>query len=69
MHDDNPSATMDAGERRRAVAAILAAGVIRYRRTVKLGTCSAGRKSANLGRNPLEPARESRLSVPAGSGG
>lgn len=69
MHEDNQTDEMAPAERRRAVAAILAAGVIRYRRTAKLGTSSAGRKSANSGRNPLELARKSRLSVTTGSGG
>lgn len=69
MREDNHTPEMAPAERRRAVAAILAAGVIRHRRTTKLGISSAGRKSADSHRNRLELARESRLSVPAGSGG
>jgi len=52
--------------RRQAVAAILAKGVLRYRRTA---ACSTGQESTPSARNCLGPAGNPRPCVPAGSGG
>ena len=53
-------------ERRKAVAAILAKGLLRCRR---MAACSAPQESAPSPQNCLGPAAVSRPCVPAGSGG
>lgn len=69
MREDNRSPETQAARRRRDVAAILAAGVLRYRRMARKAACSTSQESANSGQNPLGPARKTRPCVPAGSGG
>jgi len=55
--------------RRRAVATILARGVLRRRHAAKATACSPARESADSLRNCLGTADTSRPCVPAGSGG
>ena len=67
MREDKPE--IPPARRRQEVAAILAAGVLRSCRMARKTACSAPQGSSDPGENPLGPADETRLSVPAGSGG
>ena len=69
MREDNASREIPPARRRQEVAAILAAGVLRYRRMARKSVCSAAQESADLQQNCLGPATVSRPCVPAGSGG
>jgi hypothetical protein len=69
MREDNAAREIPPVRRREAVAAILAAGVLRYRRMARKTASSPAQESADSGQNPLGPATVSRPCVPAGSGG
>ena len=69
MREDNRSREVPPGRRRQEVAAILAAGVLRYRRMARKTACSVPQESAEFPQNPLGPATVSRPCVPTGSGG
>ena len=69
MREDNRSLEAPPARRRHEVAAILAAGVLRYCRMARKTACSAPQESLDSGQNPLGPARKTRPCVPAGSGG
>lgn len=69
MREDNASREIPPARRRQEVAVILAAGVLRYCRMARKIACSAPQESANSGQILLGRAHETRLSVPAGSGG
>ena len=69
MREDNAAREIPPAQRRQEVAAILATGALRYRRMAWKTACSAARGLVDSGDNPLGPADETRLSVPAGSGG
>ena len=76
MREDNRSPETPPAKRRHKVAAILAAGVLRYCRMARktntasgIAACSTPQESADSGQNLLGPARKTRPCVPAGSGG
>ena len=69
MREDNASREISPAQRRQEVAAILAAGVLRYCRMARKTACSTPQESADLQQNSLGPATVSRPCVPAGSGG
>ena len=62
MREDNVSSPT---QRRQEVAAILAVGVLRYRRMARRAACSAAQESAPSGQNCLGPVGVSRPCVPA----
>ena len=68
-NDPTDPAYMTPEERAIELAAILAAGVLRYCRMARKTACPAPQESAISGQNPLGPATVSRPCVPAGSGG
>jgi hypothetical protein len=55
--------------RRRGIAMILAAGLLRHCRVVRKSLTSCDKESSDSAQNCLEPVRNTRLTVPAGSGG
>lgn len=69
MSKSRPVSYMSPQQRRQAVAAILARGVLRYRNVVRGTACPAAQESAGSSRNCLGTGDTSRPSVPAGSGG
>jgi len=69
MREDNRSREISPSRRRQEVAAILAAGVLRYRRMARKTACPAAQESADSPQNCLGPVTVSRPCVPAGSGG
>ena len=69
MRKNDGSEEATAIRRRQEVAAILAAGVLRYRRMARKTASSPAQESADSQQNPLGPAPETRPCVPAGSGG
>jgi hypothetical protein len=69
MREDNRSREFPAARRRQEVAAILAAGVLRYNRMTRKTACSAAQESADSRQNCLGHTTVSRPCVPAGSGG
>ena len=60
---------MSPQDRRLAVAAILARGVLRYCSMARKTACSAAGESAHSGQNCLGTDADSRPCVPTGSGG
>ena len=56
MSEDNRTIKMNADQRRKEVATILGAGVLRYRRMARVAACSAPHKSADSRQNSLGPA-------------
>ncbi len=68
MCEDNRSLEIPPA-RWQEVAAILAAGVLRYRRMTRKTASSTAQKSADSTQNSLGHARETRPCVPTGSGG
>jgi len=69
MHEDNAAREIPPARRRQEVAAILATGVLRYRRMARRTATQAATESCDSSRNPLGPGLDTRLSVPTGSGG
>lgn len=69
MREDNASDTIPPDRRRREVAAILARGVLRCRRTVQLAASSTPQKSANSAKNSLGLDADSSPCVSTGPGG
>ena len=69
MRENNRSREISPARRRQEVAAILAAGVLRYCRMARKTACSAAQESVDLQQNSLGPARQTPPCVPAGSGG
>ena len=66
-HRDKPVLTLD--ERRRRIAAILAKGVIRWRRQAKAAGITDAQESSPGGETRLELSGETRLSVSDGTRG
>ena len=56
-------------QRRREIAAILALGILRFRRMARLGLPATPPESSPQTQNRLEVSRESRLHVADGSAG
>ena len=69
MHDTHEGKPLTPEQRRQAVAAILATGILRCRRITKLTSNAGAKESADPQRNCLEPSRPTRLPVSTGSGG
>lgn len=69
MSKSSPDADMAPSWRRQAVAAILAAGVLRHLNVAKVVACSVPEESATSPQNCLGTGDRSRPCVPAGSGG
>ena len=67
MREDNGAD--DAAARRRDIAAILAAGLLRHCRTARKSVTSYATESSDSPQNPLGPVSTSRLPMPTGSGG
>ena len=68
MRDDNPDQEVPA-QRLQAVAAILAGGALRYCSMARTAAISPVQESSDSGQNALGCVRNTRLSVPTGSGG
>jgi len=66
MTKSTPATDLTPMRRRQAVAAILAKGVLRYRR---MAACTVAQESARSPQNCLGPGDGSRPCVSAGSGG
>ena len=71
MQPVQPPALATPAQRRREIAAVLAAGIIRLRRSnslsgAEVSCCTPSRKSPGNPRPGLELSDETRLSVPAG---
>ena len=69
MREHDGTDEVAAARRRRDVAVILAAGVLRHCREAKKAVTPCSGESSESARNRLEPSGASRLSVPTGSGG
>jgi hypothetical protein len=69
MREDNAVREIPATQRRQEAAAILAVGFLRYRRVARKTATSAAPESSDSLSNSLGSSSETRLSVPAGSGG
>lgn len=69
MKSSREPESMTSGQRRREVAAILAQGLLRYRRRAGLGMPAASSEIHPEAQNCLELPGESRLHVADGSAG
>jgi hypothetical protein len=68
MYHSHEAKPLTPEKRRQAVAAILAAGILRCRR-MRLTSCAGAKESADPRPICLEPSRPTRPCVPTGSGG